>query len=632
MIDFEKELNKEQLSVVLNGDGYCLVLSGPGSGKTRTLTYRTAYLLEKNTPPERILLLTFTKKAAKEMVDRINMLSSEKGKHIYGGTFHHIANLFLRRHADIVGYQKNFTIIDEDDSKSIFKNIVKEKKSQLSPGLLKNIASLSVNSQKGLYETVACFFSQLEEDFTAIEENVVREYHQQKKERNLMDYDDLLANFLTVVSHPEVGKKISENFLYLLVDEYQDTNLLQNEIIKKISAVHGNVLAVGDDAQSIYSFRAADINNIINFSDNYPGAKIFKIEKNYRSTEEILEAANLVIENNTGRLDKKLQSVIGKGKEPSVIPFSDLQRQAEFVANYIEKSDNRREVAVLFRAHHHAAELELALTRKKISYLVRGGIRFFEQAHIKDTLSFLRIFVNFKDTPSWKKTLSKYEKIGEVTAEKITKKITEHHSLEDLLSNREDLLKSIASQKAKEGLSSLLDIIEDCLHENVSQKINTFLENFYEDYLRLNFENFFKRKSDIEKLQELSATYDSTQQMLSDFALSEDFTATGNNDEKPVLSTIHQAKGLEWDTVFIIGLEEGAFPHARSLEEEMVEEERRLFYVAVTRCRKNLFLTHPLYNYKNRQRNAPSRFLKEIQSIGGFDEEIIEDDREWRFF
>jgi len=313
MVDFQKKLNKEQLRVVYEGEGPCLVLSGPGSGKTRTLVYRTVYLLEKGISPSSVMLLTFTKKAAKEMLFRIKKISSCNPEEIYGGTFHHVANIFLRKYGEKIGYASNFVIIDEDDSKKIISGVIsekygKQKEDVPKPKVIKNIISLAVNSEKAVEEVIEKnfpFFSNEVVDFIL---EIKEEYKKIKKESNVMDYDDLLFNWKVLLSNSEVKDAISEKFLYVMVDEYQDTNRLQDSIIRKISEKNKNILAVGDDSQSIYSFRAAEIDNIINFSENYPGAKTFKLESNYRSTPEILETANLVIKNNTKRLDKNLKS------------------------------------------------------------------------------------------------------------------------------------------------------------------------------------------------------------------------------------------------------------------------------------------------------------------------------------
>ncbi len=627
MIDFKKELNKDQLKVVYEGDGPSLVLSGPGSGKTRTIVYRAAYLLEKGIPSSRILLLTFTKKAASEMLSRIYKISAVPEKEISGGTFHHAGNLFLRKYAERIGYSRNFTIIDEDDSKSILKSVISERKDLKNempkPQIIQKIISLSTNSQKDMKTIMNDHFFYFEEDILMGIEEIGKSYQVRKKENNLMDYDDLLLNWNNILEIEDIRQDIASNFLYLLVDEYQDTNALQNKILKKLSSIHNNILAVGDDSQSIYSFRAADISNILNFSNNFKGARLFKLETNYRSVPDVLEVANAVIKNNTKKLEKVLKSIINKNIPPVVIPFSNSKEQANFIASYIEEREDVSEIAVLFRAHFHSVELEIELTKRRIPYILRGGIRFFEQHHIKDVVAFLRIFLNFNDEASWKRLLLKQEGIGEVNAQKIIKYIFKRKSLEEALKEKEAVADELSSVSAKNGLKSIFSLIEEAMDKDVPEKIDAFMKNFYSHYLDFSFDNAKERKNDIRKVKELSERYESLQEMLSEFSLSEDFSSEEVKKEAVVLSTIHQAKGLEWKTVFLISLKEGSFPHTKSIEDDLLEEERRLFYVGVTRCKENLFLTYPVYDFREKSMGSPSRFLSEGGLIIQKDEEII---------
>lgn len=631
MINFEKELNQDQQKVVFEGDGPCLVLSGPGSGKTRTLVYRTAYLLQKKISPERILLLTFTKKAATEMIERIHSLSQANSKKIYGGTFHHISNLFLREHANEIGYSKGYTIIDEEDSKSIIRAIIKKEiTSQFpKPQVVQKIISLSVNSQQNIDDVIHIYFEQIEDKYIDDIKKIAKKYKEKKKESNVMDYDDLLLNFLKILTNERVNKILSQKFLYILVDEYQDTNTIQEKIIKKLSSHNKNILAVGDDSQSIYSFRAANIKNILNFSKNYKNAKIFKIKNNYRSTTEIVEAANYLIKNNDERLEKNLKSVIGNGSQPSILPFHNPKKQASFIIDYI-RNNNHLEVAVLFRAHFHAVELELELARNNIPYQLRGGIKFFEQMHIKDVVAFLRVILNAADESSWRRLLLRQDKIGEVTSEKIISKILKYNTINEVLLNKDDF-KNEFPESVYSKIELIFNMLETSLNCSPFDKIDIFYNNFYKEYLKLSFDNFQKRKNDILKLKELTLNYKTEEEMLSNFSLSEDFNINNSNKKKIILSTVHQAKGLEWDTVFIINLNEGSFPHLKSLEEGMIEEERRLFYVAITRCKSNLFITYIKSNFGRNQFLSPSRFINEITEEIVY-EPLIEDDGEWEKF
>lgn len=635
MVDFRKELNREQLKVVYEGDGPCLVLSGPGSGKTRTLVYRTAFLLERGVNPSRILLLTFTKKAAKEMLSRIHQLFPKGREKIYGGTFHHAGNLFLRRYASRIGYDPGFIIIDQEDSKSLLKEIIKDisKESLPKAPVIQSIISLSVNAKKETKQVIEEQFPYFNDLVVEKIEEIKKRYKERKKRGNLMDYDDLLEKWNEILFFEDIQKEIGEQFFYILIDEYQDTNALQDEIVRKISDTHGNILAVGDDSQSIYSFRAANIENILNFPKNYPQCKTFRLEKNYRSTPQIVDIANRVIENNKRRLQKKLESVKKEGIFPETISFSSSFEQARFIAEYLKKEKSSlASTAVLFRAHFHSLELEMELVRKKIPYIMRGGVRFAEQFHVKDLMAFLRIYLNHHDETSLKRILLRQEGIGEVSASKIIEEITQKKTLKEAIKDKESIKKSTSSQKSGEGVFFLLSLLEKGIEKEIDEKISIFREEFYDQYLNFSFENAKERRGDLKRITELSEKYEDLHTMVSDFSLSETFKEEESDEKETLtLSTIHQAKGLEWETVFIISLKERDFPHSKSIDEELLEEERRLFYVAITRCKERLFLTYPLYSSRDKKIGIPSRFLSE----GGLiDEEIIEEkeDGDWEVF
>ncbi len=637
MFSYEKELNKEQLRVVYDGEGHCLVLSGPGSGKTRTLVYRVAYLLENGVSPSRILLLTFTKKASNEMLSRVYSLFPQAEEKILGGTFHHVANFFLRRYAHHLKYSKNYTIIDEEDAKNILKALLKEEGIDfIKPQVVQKMISLSINSQKEVEEVAGRFFPYFKEKTLEKLEIIKKKYEGRKKKTNIMDYDDLLLNWEKILSFPEIKKEISEKFLYVLVDEYQDTNALQNKIIRKLGSVHKNILVVGDDSQCIYSFRAAEIENIISFSKKYPKTKIFRLEKNYRSTPEILSAANAVISKNSMRLEKELKSVVPMGSPPCVFSFSSPFEEARFVTKKLKEYD-LKETAVLFRAHYHAVELEMELARQKIPYILRGGTRFFEQFHVKDVLAFLRLFLNFYDEPSWRRILLRQNKIGEASVTKIIPQIFKKKSFQEVFKEKESIF-SLLSSPGKKSLEEILQIFLKAGKEEISEKIKIFLNNFYFKYLEFSFDNARERKSDLKKLYDISLEYKDLEKMLSEFSLSEDFKKETEREKGLVLSTVHQAKGLEWKNVFLISLREGDFPHEKSTEEGLMEEERRLFYVAITRCKENLYLTHSCYGFGGKSSALPSRFLREsflqensLENLTEI-EEIIEDEDLWESF
>jgi DNA helicase-2/ATP-dependent DNA helicase PcrA len=630
MIDFAKELNQEQLAVVYMGDGPCLVLAGAGSGKTRTITYRVAYLLEQGVAPENILLVTFTNKAAGEMVKRVRDLTGAENNLPWAGTFHSIANKILRHHANALGYQNNFTILDEDDAEALIKIAVKNNRSDddgkkfPSASAIKNIFSFTRNAERPLHEVLE-IKNYLWLDYLPELERVRADYERAKKEANAMDFDDLLVNLLLLLQMPDIQRKYANQFKYILVDEYQDTNKLQASVISLLSSVHGNVLAVGDDAQSIYSFRAADVKNILNFEKIYPGAKIFKLETNYRSSQEILDVANCVIANNVRQYQKELKTIFSGGAKPIVYSMIDQIMEAKFVADEVAKQTEgdtpAKEIAVLFRASHHSQQLELELMRRGLSYDYRGGLRFFERAHVKDALAYLRLIHNPADTSAWLRALLHEEGIGPAGAMKIIENFKNGficHPREGgdpdagvrddgkrldsrLRGNDTERVGSALSPKAQTGWNNFLKI-HDSLVQAGDQPANLMravLESSYRDYLEKEYLDAAERVADLEQMITFAEQYDSLEKFLAETTLAENYNLKNsghkNYGDKIILSTIHQAKGLEWQTVFVINMASGAFPNDRALREDGgLEEERRLFYVAITRAKKNLFLTYPL--------------------------------------
>jgi DNA helicase-2/ATP-dependent DNA helicase PcrA len=618
MIDFSKELNQEQLAVVYMGDGPCLVLAGAGSGKTRTITYRVAYLLGQGVAPENILLVTFTNKAAGEMVKRVRDLTGAENNLPWAGTFHSIANKILRHHANALGYQNNFTILDEDDAEALIKIAVKNNKGDddgkkfPSASAIKNIFSFARNAERPLHEVLE-IKNYLWLDYLPELERIRADYARAKKEANAMDFDDLLVNFLLLLQMPDIQRKYADQFKYILVDEYQDTNKLQASVISLLSSIHGNVLAVGDDAQSIYSFRAADVKNILNFEKIYPGAKIFKLETNYRSSQEILDVANCVIANNVRQYQKELKTIFSGGAKPILYPMIDQIMEAKFVADEVAKQTGgdtpAKEIAVLFRAAHHSQQLELELMRRGLGYDYRGGLRFFERAHVKDALAYLRLIHNPADTSAWLRALLHEEGVGPAGAMKIIEMVKGDAASTDVM----------LPSKAQTGWNNFLKI-RDSLVQAGDQPANLMravLESSYRDYLEKEYLDAAERIADLEQMITFAEQYDSLEKFLAETTLAENYNLkTGghkNYGDKIILSTIHQAKGLEWQTVFVINMASGAFPNDRALREDGgLEEERRLFYVAITRAKKNLFLTYPLSGGWGDSVSGPSMFVDEI--------------------
>ncbi len=625
MINFEKELNAEQLAVVQNGDGPCLVLAGAGSGKTRTITYRVAYLLEKGIKPENILLVTFTNKAANEMKERVKKLTNQERALPWSGTFHHIAFRILRQYAPLIGYGNNFSVLDSDDSESIIKICIKENKpdsNQRFPSASNVLSAISFarNARRPLPEVLEERFPQSLMFLSEIERIAVA-YERRKKEANAMDFDDLLLNLLLLLNDDSVARKFATEFQYILVDEYQDTNSIQAAIIKKLAVVHKNILVVGDDAQSIYSFRAAMIENILQFEKDYPGAKIFKLETNYRSSREILEVANSIIENNRAQYKKSLKTIL-EGEKPDLFPQLDQQSEGQFVAEKIAEllkaGTSPSEISVLFRAAHHSQMLEVELVQRGIAYDYRGGVRFFERSHIKDVLAFLRALNNVADSAAWLRLLMHEEGIGPAAAQKVIETLRGLPSANVVI----DAGRSVLSGKALSGWENFAAIWDKLLTAPITvpnELIQTILKSSYRDYLEAEFVDSKERLQDLMQLALFAEKFDDLSEFLASTTLQENFAAPKSEQksvrsDKIILSTVHQAKGLEWEAVFIINLANGSFPSERSAREPRgLEEERRLLYVAITRAKRKLFLTYPMAGGMYGDfLSGPSRFLDEI--------------------
>jgi DNA helicase-2/ATP-dependent DNA helicase PcrA len=636
-IAYAAELNEQQLAAVTAPPGPLLVIAGAGSGKTRTLTYRVAYLLENGIDARNILLLTFTNKAARQMLDRVaNLLPVDAGG-IWGGTFHSIGNRMLRRHGSALGYSSGFTIMDREDQKDLIAAVVAS--SGIDPkeirfpkaDVLADIFSFVVNTERSLEELLAERFPYF---FPLIEpiKDVHERYERKKKATNSMDFDDLLEKTLRMlIEHEHIARFYRRQFQFVLVDEYQDTNKIQADFIDTLAAEHKNVMVVGDDAQSIYSWRGANFQNILEFPKRYPTAQVFKIELNYRSVPEILEVANAAIAGNLQQFKKNLSPVRDSNAvKPAVVALNDGSEQAQFVAQRIlelrDEGVELNEIAVLYRAHYHAVELQLELSRRGIPYQITSGIRFFEQAHIKDVASFLRFVANPRDEVAFKRMVRLLPGIGGKIADALwngwEKSLNENG---EVVSWSERLLKlsmSTRSRKMWEQLAATLDEMAPKGKPNPpSEMIVSVVEAIYDDYAKANFTNYEIRREDLNQLASFARQFGDVQEFLSQLALISNVDAepapnASGDDEAVNLSSVHQAKGLEFHTVFVIWLADGMFPSSRSLEtRDAIEEERRLFYVAITRARDELYLTYP-----HMRLNAgfgdvfqrPSRFLKEI--------------------
>lgn len=628
-IDYEKELNPEQLRAVTSSEGPCLVLAGAGSGKTRTIVYRVAYLLERGVDPENILLVTFTNKAAREMMTRVEMLLGYKPVGLWGGTFHSVANRVLRKYADRVGFQKNFTIMDEEDAKDMLRVCIKDLKIDTkarrfpSPAVLKSIISYSSNSRKGIGKTVDVKYPNFYDILPEIQ--AVRDlYEQKKRAANAMDFDDLLLYVLKLLGDDSaVRMKLSANFKYILVDEYQDTNVIQAQIVMSLSEQNKNIFVVGDDAQSIYSFRAANLRNILDFPKLYTNTKTFRLETNYRSTPNILDLANEIIEKNVEQFPKALKSVKSKFENPYLVPAASGRQEAEYISQMIldlrDQGTRLSDIAVLFRASYHSQELEVELVKRDIPYEYRGGVKFFERAHIKDTLAFLRIYHNMLDEVAWFRVLGLQTGIGPVQAARIyamAREIDDPKAVSDLE------VETALERRAKVGWENFINIWNDVAASDdlPSSLIRAVTESSYQDYLQHEYPNWKERMEDLEQLALYAEQSKDLGAFLTEISLYDDYgvmrqeAEVSDDEDGVVLSTIHQSKGLEWPVVFVMRLTDNDFPNKKALTERGgLEEERRLFYVATTRAGEQLYLTYPMTSgYDSLMFNQPSIFLQEL--------------------
>jgi len=642
LINYREELNEEQRAVVMAGKGPLLVIAGAGSGKTRTVTYRVARLIEAGVAPARLLLVTFTNRAAREMLSRVETLVAADVRRVWGGTFHSIANRWLRRHAASIGYESNFTILDAEDAKDMIDACIEEaaidtKARRFPKGeVLREMFSYATNTDTPLEQLIAARFPHFE-PLTSQIARLDRLYQERKRERNAMDYDDLLVNWKRLlVEKPEIAAIYRDQFEHVLVDEYQDTNTLQAEIVDLIAEKHRNLMVVGDDAQSIFGWRGANFENIFRFQDRYPDAQIFRLETNYRSTPEILMLANASVAHNRKQFPKNLHAVRpSRDFAPALIPARDAEQQAAFVAaRVLELRDEGvplDEMAVLYRSHFHALELQLELTRRGIPYEVRSGVRFFEQAHIKDVTSYLRLIANPRDELAWKRVLKLIPKIGNATAARVWERLA--YAEEPLALVRSNSIDEVLPKGAAAGWREFAELVKDLTAPETidapAKQIELVLERGYIEYLRASYENAEAREEDLRQLANFAARFETTATFLSELALinterftppegtaGEDVVMGGDEDEALTLSSVHQAKGLEWRAVFILWVADGRFPSARSLRDaEGEEEERRLFYVALTRARDELYVCYPLLESDRARQSIiqrPSRFVTEV--------------------
>ncbi len=627
-IDYEKELNAAQLEAVRSIDGAYLVIAGAGSGKTRTLVYRVAHLVEKGIKPEDILLLTFTRKAAEEMLRRASQLLDDRCSKVSGGTFHSFANSVLRKYAGILGLSNNYSIMDQSDAEDTV-NLVrtqlgfnKSEKRFPRKSTLLEVISRSVNRSEELgvvlYDEYPQFM-EWEEEITRIRDA----YRQYKRAKSLLDYDDLLVYLKELLTkHAEVRSALSHKFKYIMVDEYQDTNKLQAYVVCLLASTHKNIMVVGDDSQSIYSFRGADFKNIIDFPKIFKGARVITLEENYRSTQPILNLTNEIIRSAKEKFEKNLYTKKKGDTIPVFVDARDEHAQSRYIADKVlelrEEGVELGDIAVLFRSGWHSNDLEIELTNRNIPFVKYGGQKFVEAAHIKDVMAHARITHNPLDGVSWYRVLLLMRGVGQKTAERI---------IEEVIGKKKGLdLKEEAFSRT-EDLQSLFKLLRgiDSAKQTPAELMHAFIK-YYQPLLKAKYDDFNKRLNDLDSLERIAARYSSLEQFLVDMALEppeRNIIEAGRGDKDDshlTLSTIHSAKGLEWQTVFVIYVAEGHIPSYLSLESsDAIEEERRLFYVALTRAKENLFLLKPhidrsprsYFSESNTIFTRVSRFLEE---------------------
>ena len=625
-LDYGQALNPQQLAAVMAGDGPALVIAGAGSGKTRTLVYRVAYLIDLGNDPGTILLLTFTRKAAQEMLKRVGLLIGSRSERVSGGTFHSVANLLLRRYGRPIGLEPGFTILDRGDAEDLIgvlrTQLGLHEKDKRFPrkGTIAEIFSKCENTLRSMEEIVLGEFGHFSEHLEDLEK-LKRAYQAAKRQRQLLDYDDLLVKLRELLSGDDAARRaISQSYRYILVDEYQDTNRLQGDLIRKLAETHDNVMVVGDDSQSIYGFRGATFRNIMEFPEQFPGATIYKLEENYRSTQPILNLANEIIRGAAEKYSKRLFTQKLDGPLPVLVQAGGENAQSRFIAQKIlelrEEGVPLDEIAVLFRSSFHSFDLEIELSRRDLPFVKQGGFKFIETAHVKDLLAHLRVVENPLDTVSWTRVLLLVEGVGPKKAQDLVALCLKTERPVDVL--RE------AGGRSSRALKDLARMLEETARpgaltpaEQVSQ-----VYDYYLPILKDQYDDYPKRMRDLEHLYTMAERYHRLEEFLSDLALEPpdqsvaDVEAMGRDDERLVLSTIHSAKGLEWQCVFVIWVVDGRFPSAYAfLTEDELEEERRLFYVAVTRAKRHLYLTYPINVYDKTTGSVlskPSRFLDDV--------------------
>jgi len=636
-LEYRGLLNEEQVAVVEAGEGPILVVAGAGSGKTRTLTWRVARLLHDGVAPESILLLTFTNKAAKEMLRRVEEVARVDTRRLTGGTFHHVAHQLLREHGGELGYARGYSILDREDSSDVMTAAIAD--CGLAVGarrfpkadVMVDLVSMAVNTQTPLADLVAMRrpqFSPLTEPIL----EVARRFAERKRELNAMDFDDLLLNWKVLLAEREpVRRALADRYRHIMVDEYQDTNRLQGDVVDLLALDHQNLCVVGDDAQSIYGFRGAHFANILEFEQRYPRARRFALTVNYRSTPQVLALANASIACNLRQFKKELRSVRPDGMLPALVPCRDVFQQAAFVAQRVlelrDEGVPLPEICVLYRAHHHSMEIQFELARRGIPFVVRSGVRFFEASHVKDVLAHLRFARNPGDELALKRCLKVTPGVGTTTADAVWRALAarRRHGAGTVAELAAPEVAGHVPAKGRPGYAALAELLQGLTRPPTrdlpGESIEKVLAGGYEEFLKAEYMNADSRVEDLRQLAEYARSWEDTETFLAEISLLSELSAEtvsegGEPDEKMVLSSVHQAKGLEWRAVFVAWLADGRFPSAQALKDrDGEEEERRLFYVACTRAKDELYLTYPVMaapSDRERVVMKASRFLEEL--------------------
>lgn len=638
-------LNEAQRAVVEAPDGPILVIAGAGSGKTRVLTARVAALVQRGVPVDAIMLLTFTNRAAREMVSRVEDQLGLSMRAMSAGTFHAVGRRILLDYSATLGFPDRMVILDQEDAETLIHQCfdvvdeaIRKQKRFPKSGTLKNFFSRSINTGRSLEDVILEEAPNFAHAIPAIYDVFV-EYQNRKLQRGFVDFDDLLVYWHRLLhEHPQVAQALSQRYRYILVDEYQDTNTLQAEIVDKMAELHGNVMAVGDDHQSIYAFRGANHENILSFPQRHPGCQVHWLETNYRCTPEILALANASIAKNSRQFKKNLRTENPSGELPALIKCRNEEEEAAFVAQRIlelrEDGVELRKIAVLYRAHQHVVNVELELRKRNIPYQVRSGMRFFERAHIKDVICFLRVVLNPRDDLAAYRVFRMCDGIGDVSARKLSTLLSAYGSVTEAFSSA--LLLNAVPKRAKESFGQLAQVLcsidDETMRAAPATAIQSIIDRFYAAVVETRFDIPKSRLQDLESLVQVAERYTEMEAFLAEIGLdpnlqSSDLQGVHSDPEsgEVILSTVHQAKGLEFHSVFILSMVEERFPHGRSMFSiDEYEEERRLFYVAITRAQRDLYLCRPLLGSLGRDGWGTLRISPFIEELAGIQPPLME--------